>query len=54
MAARLFLNYLIIDIEDENIWESKQWAHIQTTRQVIQGQALQRIQNKVNSLENIS
>jgi hypothetical protein len=52
-AARLFLNDLITDIEDESMWKIKQWAHIQTTREVIQGQGLQRKQHKVNGCENI-
>jgi len=54
MAAKLFLNYLVTDIENANIEKSKQWAYIQTTRQVMQGQASQRTQNKINGCENIS
>jgi hypothetical protein len=33
--------------------KNKQWAHIQTTREVIQGQGLQRTQRKVNGCENM-
>jgi len=54
MEAKLFLNYLVIDIENANIEKCKQWAYIQTTRQVIQGQALQRTQNKMNGCEDKS